>query len=119
MKGFLGKILRHATSAAASGAEAVHHALSAVSPGIYVASSSALVMDADNGEILYGKAENRPMYPASTTKVMTGLLICEYARTHGWNETVIMTGNAVHSIGQGSSNIGLKPGDCLTLRDCL
>jgi D-alanyl-D-alanine carboxypeptidase len=117
--GIFSRFFRYVAAAGASGAEAVHHALSAVSPGIYVASASALVMDADTGDIVYGKSENRPMYPASTTKVMTALLICEYAKTHGWNENVAMSENAVRSIGQGASNIGLCPGESLSLKDCL
>ncbi len=38
---------------------------------------SACVMDAGTGAILYGKNENEKSLIASTTKIMTGLLVCE------------------------------------------
>lgn len=42
-----------------------------------IVGESAIVMDYDSGEILYSKNPDKPMYPASTTKIMTALLALE------------------------------------------
>ena len=42
-----------------------------------LSAQSACVMDAQTGAILYAKNETEPGLIASTTKIMTGLLICE------------------------------------------
>ncbi len=44
----------------------------------YVTARSAIVMDADTGQIYYQKAPRRPGQPASTIKVLTALLALEY-----------------------------------------
>lgn len=85
----------------------------------FISSAAAVVMDAATGEVLYEKAMKKTMYPASTTKVMTALLLIEYATAHGWELTAPMSEYAVESIGQDASNIGLAAGDTLTLRECL
>ena len=36
-------------------------------------SKGAVLMDATTGQILYGKAENEKLYPASTTKILTAI----------------------------------------------
>lgn len=40
-------------------------------------SESAIVIDADSGDILYEKSGHRLMFPASTTKIMTAILTLE------------------------------------------
>lgn len=40
--------------------------------------TSAVLMDADTGRVLYGKAENEPMAMASTTKIMTCIMVLEH-----------------------------------------
>jgi D-alanyl-D-alanine carboxypeptidase len=89
--------------------------------GERIISSAAICMDAETGEILYGKYINRIMYPASTTKVLTAILLMEYAEKSegGWGETIYISEYAVESIGQNASNIGLAPGQSLTLLDAL
>jgi D-alanyl-D-alanine carboxypeptidase len=42
-----------------------------------VSALSAIVMDAESGRVLWGKNIDVPRFPASTTKVMTGLLLLE------------------------------------------
>jgi len=104
---------------ALSGAALMHSGFPAPAHGAIIASESALCMDAKTGEVLYGKAAHKTMYPASTTKVMTALLLIEYANEHGWDERVYVSENAVRSIGPRASNIGLLPGDVLALDECL
>ena len=42
-----------------------------------IVSETAVVIDAGTGQVLYDKNMNRQMYPASITKVLTGLLAVE------------------------------------------
>ena len=42
-----------------------------------ISSESAVLIEIESGEILYEKNSDRPMFPASTTKIMTALLTLE------------------------------------------
>ena len=77
---------------------------------------AAIVMDASTGQILYDKDAYRKMYPASITKIMTALLAVEYG---DFNDTIIMSENAVWGIEPGSSNIALDVGEEITFEDAL
>ena len=50
-----------------------------------LSSTSAILMDADTGLILYEKNSQKKLYPASITKILTALLCIENC---GLNETV-------------------------------
>ena len=73
--------------------------------------AAALLMDADTGAILFARnvQERRP--PASTTKIMTALLILEEGQL---DDRVLITDRAVGAAGTG---LGLKRGQRITLRD--
>ena len=43
-----------------------------------VSAKAACLMDAATGEIVYAKNADAPLFPASTTKIITGLLFAEY-----------------------------------------
>ena len=86
-----------------------------------VSASSAILMDADTGEILYELAPDERRYPASITKVMTGLLAIEAVeRGELFMDTVVTLGDDLYTgIGEGGSTQGLKTGEMLTDRDLL
>ncbi len=44
-----------------------------------ISAESGIVIDAASGDILFEKNAHKPMYPASTTKVMTAILTLEHA----------------------------------------
>jgi len=67
-------------------------------------SLSACLMDAQSGQILYGKDMDRVMYPASITKIMTALLALEKGNL---SDMITMSHEAVFSIERGSSHIAL------------
>ena len=46
-------------------------------PDLNLAAQSAILIDADSGEVLYQKNPHQIIYPASTTKIMTALLAVE------------------------------------------
>ncbi|MDO4540291.1 MAG: D-alanyl-D-alanine carboxypeptidase family protein [Syntrophomonadaceae bacterium] len=81
-----------------------------------LASTSAVLMDADTGQILYEKNLDRAMHPASITKIMTILLAVENSKPH---QQVIVGEDAVMSLPVGTSNIGLQPGELVTMEELL
>jgi len=80
-----------------------------------VSAATAILMDAASGEILYAKNATDPMYPASTTKLMTALLTLENASL---SDIVTFSPKAV-SIPSGSSHIGMRRNEQMVLRECL
>ena len=57
-----------------------------------ILSEAAVLMDAKTGQILYSKNMDKTMYPASITKILTGMLALKYANL---DETVTMSYDAV------------------------
>ncbi|MBR2527032.1 MAG: D-alanyl-D-alanine carboxypeptidase [Blautia sp.] len=70
--------------------------------GPLIEGAAAIVMDLDTDAILYAKNIDTPHYPASITKVMTGLLACEYLNP---SDSFVMTESAAYGIEPGSSSI--------------
>ncbi|MCI3920407.1 D-alanyl-D-alanine carboxypeptidase [Paenibacillus sp. TRM 82003] len=80
-----------------------------------IAGEAGIVVDADSGEVLYGKNDRIRMYPASTTKIMTALLALEYGRL----DEPITVGAEARQRAADESSARLAEGDTLTLRDLL
>lgn len=76
-----------------------------------ISAKSAVLINEDNGEILFAKDENTKRPMASTTKIMTALLTLEAAAVN--NKTVTITDEMVRVEG---SSMGLRPGDQLSLK---
>lgn len=83
-------------------------------PELY--SEIALLMDADTGAILYEKNIYEKTYPASTTKLMTGLLTVENCNL---SEIVYTSYAAATSVAFDDSNIGSKVGEEYTVEQAL
>lgn len=80
---------------------------------ITVSASAAAVINGDNGEVIYLKNADERLPMASTTKIMTALLLCE----HGdFNREITVTKEMLAVEG---SSMGLLPGDTVTLHDLL
>ncbi len=77
-----------------------------------VSAKSAVLINADNGQILFAKDENTKRPMASTTKIMTALLTLEAAAVN--NKIVTITDKMVRVEG---SSMGLLPGDQLSLKN--
>ena len=73
----------------------------------------AVAYDRKSGMVLWGKDENKRSAMASTTKIMTSLVLIENANL---DETVTISAKAA---GTGGSRLGLKKGDKITVRDLL
>lgn len=81
-----------------------------------LSAESAVVMDVQSGTILYEKNMDKKEYPASITKVMTGLLAIENS---SMSEVVTYSKSAVLNLESGASNIELVPGEKLSMEDSL
>lgn len=81
-----------------------------------ILSPSTLLMDSKTGQILYEKNIDEKLYPASTTKVMTALLLLEAGDLE---KVVEINEDVPHLIEQGSSQIYLIPGEKLTREQLL
>lgn len=81
-----------------------------------ISSETAIVMDANTGQILYEKNAYQTMYPASITKILTTLVAIEQGDL---DSTITMTDEAVWGIDWDSNHIGLQIGEQITLRDAL
>ncbi len=80
-----------------------------------VTAPTAILIDAETGKVLYEKNADEKHYPASTTKVMTGILAIE----NGKLEDMITVGVNPSLIERGSSQIYLIPGEQLTMEQLL
>ncbi|WP_193708243.1 D-alanyl-D-alanine carboxypeptidase family protein [Alkalibaculum sporogenes] len=81
-----------------------------------IESGSAMLMEADTGQILYDKNSNVKQYPASITKVLTAIIALE----HNELEDVVVVGNDVpNQIESGSSAIYLIPDEKLTMEQLM
>lgn len=78
-----------------------------------VPARAAILVEADSGAVLYAKRADRPMHPASTTKILTALLVLERG-----NLDDVVTVSARAAITPGSS-MGLRAGLRIRLEDLL
>lgn len=74
-----------------------------------------VTIDADTGEVLYGKREDERSYPASIAKMMTTLLLLENVKE---DEEITVTENAIKTESQ-SKKIKLRAGEKLKRDEAL
>lgn len=82
--------------------------------GPMIESASAVVMDLDTNVLLYSKQATEKRYPASITKIMTTLLLVENCDL----DDTITFSEIVYDLEEGSSHLGVMPGEEMTLRQC-
>lgn len=78
-----------------------------------ISARSAIVMDRLTGQVLYEKEADRQSLIASTTKIMTGLLVCEHCDL---KQPVRIPDSAC---GIEGSSLYLKSGECCTVEELL
>lgn len=81
-----------------------------------ILSRYAVVYDRTSKTTIWGKAENTPVPMASTTKIMTAIVMMEQIGIDRLNEEVIVSQEAAGTIG---SRLGLGTGDKITYNDLL
>ncbi len=79
-------------------------------------SQAAILMDNKTGKILYAKNQDKKMYPASTTKIMTAILTLENCHL---DDLVTISYDVVMSIPDGYSSASLQVGEQLTVEQLL
>lgn len=72
-----------------------------------ITAETAVLMDADTGQILFDKNIDARRRPASITKIMTGLLVLELCRP----DEVVVVGESTFEIPHNTSHIALTPGE--------
>ena len=79
-------------------------------------SGAAILMDADTGAILYEKNAYERNYPASTTKILTGLLV---AQNNALSDVVTFSSEAANSVSLEDATLASKTGEQFTVEQAL
>ena len=109
------------TSTAASNASSANSSNASGNNSIWpvapdTVSGSAILIDADTGAILYQKNAYEKAYPASTTKILTGLLTLENC---SMDETVTFSSTAANSVTWEDASLGTKTGEEYSVEQAL
>ncbi len=90
----------------------------AVDAQLMTYAKSVVLMEKSTGKVLYSENENEKLYPASVTKIMTILLVCEAIESGKikLSDTVSCSANAAS---KGGSQIWLEPGENMTVEELL
>ncbi|WP_242826122.1 D-alanyl-D-alanine carboxypeptidase family protein [Butyrivibrio sp. VCB2006] len=84
--------------------------------GPAIGAEAAIIMEASTGTILYAKNIHEELFPASTTKIMTCLLAVENSSL---SDKITFSNEAVFSVPQDGSSIGMDVGESITLEQAL
>lgn len=85
---------------------------------VEVKAKSAVLMDVTTGKVLMAKNENERLPPASVTKIMTLLLVCEAIDSGELSLTEKLTASK-DAVSKGGSQIWLKEGESMTVDELL
>jgi len=77
---------------------------------------AGIIMDAETGQILYQKNPHRKLNPASITKLLTALIVLD---TLNPQDSLTFSNKSIDSLDYGSSRIGIKEGETITVEDAL
>lgn len=87
-----------------------------VQPELTLDSESAIVMCAETGQVVYARNPDEVLYPASITKILTGMVALQNA---AMDDVITFSQTAYKSVPRDSAHIALAPGETLTMRDAL
>lgn len=82
-----------------------------------ISSNSGVLINAKTGQMLFEKNADEKLFPASTTKLLTAILVLE--NCNNLNEKVVASNFAVMSVEAGSSAIAIQPGEEFTVEQLL
>ncbi|KAA0544637.1 D-alanyl-D-alanine carboxypeptidase [Bacillus sp. BGMRC 2118] len=83
--------------------------------GSSIIGEAALLIDDKTGEVVYSKNEDKKLFPASTTKILTALVALKYGNINDQ----ITVGNEVQQKTPGESTAWLTAGKTFTLQELL
>ncbi|AFM42417.1 D-alanyl-D-alanine carboxypeptidase [Desulfosporosinus acidiphilus SJ4] len=78
-----------------------------------ISADAAVLMDVKTGDVLFGKQENKPRPPASTTKIMTAILGLEL----GSSDEVVTVSQKAANVGE--ATLHLDPGEKINLYELI
>ena len=81
-----------------------------------ISAKSAILLDNRTNKVIYSKNENEKMYPASTTKILTAIIVLENANL---NDVATASYNAIMSIPEGYSTANIQIDEQLTVEQLL
>lgn len=81
-----------------------------------ITAEGIFLLDNRTNKVLYSRSENKKMYPASTTKILTAIIVLENCNL---NDVVSASYNAVMSIPNGYSTADIQIGEELTVEQLL
>lgn len=84
--------------------------------GLFASSPHVVLIDMDSGNVLYKKQADKQVYPAGLTQIMTAVLALEGGNLE---EVIKASDCALANVTEGSSSMGLKKGEELSLRQLL
>lgn len=90
-------------------------ALDIDNPVLDIKAKSAILFDAKTGEVIYYKDPVIPVFPASTSKLLTALVALDWCM----EEEQVTTGNELDLVATDSTLARLKKGQMLTVRNLL
>lgn len=90
--------------------------LQSLAYAVSVTAESAILVEVSTGRIIYEKNSTKQMYPASTTKMMTAILVIENCDLQ---ETVTISETALQNIPIGYVTCDLSVGEELSVNDLL
>ena len=79
-------------------------------------SEAAILVEISTGRIIYEKNSTKKLYPASTTKILTAILVIENCNL---DDLVTVRESALNNIPTGYVTCNLRAGEILTVRDLL
>jgi D-alanyl-D-alanine carboxypeptidase (penicillin-binding protein 5/6) len=89
------------------------YTLPAASKDLNITANAALLMDVQTGTVLYAKEAHGRRPPASTTKIMSGILALELGNL---DDLIVVSQNAAYTEG---SSMCLRVGEIVTLNDLI
>ncbi len=87
-----------------------------ITNSIDIYAPSAILIEKETGDILYQKNAFNIMYPASTVKIMTAILVLE---NRSLDELVTVSASSISSVPYGYTLSGIQAGETLTIEDLL
>ncbi|TAH74899.1 MAG: hypothetical protein EWM47_01075 [Anaerolineaceae bacterium] len=90
-------------------------ALDIVNPVLDIKAKSAILLDANTGEVLYYKDPVIAVFPASTSKLLTALVALDWCM----EEEEVIVGDELDLVASDSTLARLKKGQVLTIRNLL
>ncbi len=81
-----------------------------------ISGKASILMEVESGGVIYSENPDGQLYPASITKIMTGLLAVENLNL---TDTITFTQEMLEAIPYDAAILGVSAGETMTVEDCL